>query len=225
MHKVDTTPIRILIVDDHTLVRESLKILLENESDIRVVGETGGNTDALAIAIREQPDVILLDLDLGGENAIDLLHALRRAGGQRSKVLILTGIRNFEKHCEAVHCGAVGVVLKDQASQTLIKALRKVHAGEVWLDRAMIAKIFSESTHRGGQQIQDPEIAKINMLTKREREIATLIAAGFPTKRIATRLFISEKTVSNHLSAIYNKLNVTSRLELALYASRHQLQE
>jgi two-component system, NarL family, nitrate/nitrite response regulator NarL len=222
MREAAINPIRILIVDDHTLVREGLKMLIENESDMLIVGEAGNSADALAISVREQPDVIVLDLDLGGEDAIDFLPALM-AGSEGSRVLILTGVKDLEKHRRAVHLGAVGVLLKDQAGQTLIKAIRKVYAGEVWLDRAIIAKILSDSARTDEQRRRDPKAAKLETLTKREREVIALVATGLTTKRIAERLFISEKTVSNHLTAIYNKLNLANRLELALYASRHRL--
>jgi two-component system, NarL family, nitrate/nitrite response regulator NarL len=222
MSEAEVKPIRILIVDDHTIVREGLRMLIENEPEMVIVGEAGNSADALAIAVREQPDVIVLDLDLGGEDAIGSLQALI-ASSERSRVLILTGVNDPEKHRRAVHLGAVGVLLKDQAGKTLIKAIRKVLAGEVWLERSMTAHILTDFTRADERRRNDPEAAKIETLTEREREVIALIAEGLTTKRIAERLFISEKTVSNHLTAIYNKLGVSSRLELAIYASRHGL--
>jgi DNA-binding NarL/FixJ family response regulator len=110
-----------------------------------------------------------------------------------------------------------------EAGKTLIKAIRKVLAGEVWLERSMTAHILTDFTRADERRRNDPEAAKIETLTEREREMIALIAEGLTTKRIAERLFIGEKTVSNHLTAIYNKLGVSSRLELAIYASRHGL--
>ena len=222
MREAVMKPIRILVVDDHTMVREYLRVLIENEPDMAIVGEAGNSADALAIAVREQPDVIVLDVNLSGEDAIDSLHALI-ASSEGSKVLILTGFNDPEKHRRAVHLGAVGVLLKDQEGKIFIKAIRKVHAGEVWLDRSMTAHILTDFTRAGERRRQDPEAAKIETLTEREREVIALVAEGLITKRIATRLFISEKTVSNHLTAIYDKLGVSNRLELAIYASRHGL--
>jgi two-component system nitrate/nitrite response regulator NarL len=215
-------PIRILVVDDHTMVREYLRVLIENEPDMAIVGEAGNSADALAIAAREQPDVIVLDLNLSGEDAIDSLRALI-ASSEGSRVLILTGFNDPEKHRRAVHLGAVGVLLKDQAGKTFIKAIRKVLAGEVWLERSMTADILTDFARADEHRRHDPEAAKIETLTEREREVIALVAEGLTTKRIAKRLFISEKTVSNHLTATYNKLGVSNRLELALYASRHGL--
>jgi two-component system, NarL family, nitrate/nitrite response regulator NarL len=210
MREAEINPIRILVVDDHVIVREGLRMLIENEPDMVIVGGAGNSADALAIAAREQPDVIVLDLDLGGEDAIDSLRALM-ASSEGSRVLILTGVNDPERHL-----GAVGVLLKDQAGKTLIKAIRKVHAGEVWFESSMIAHILTT-------RASDPEAARIETLTERERVVIALVAEGLTTRRIAERLFISEKTVSNHLGAIYHKLGVSSRLELSLYTSRHGL--
>jgi two-component system nitrate/nitrite response regulator NarL len=215
MREAEINPIRILVVDDHVIVREGLHMLIENEPDMVIVGGAGNSADALAIAAREQPDVIVLDLDLGGEDAIDSLRALM-ASSEGSRVLILTGVNDPERHRRAGHLGAVGVLLKDQAGKTLIKAIRKVHAGEVWFESSMIAHILTT-------RASDPEAARIETLTERERVVIALVAEGLTTRRIAERLFISEKTVSNHLGAIYHKLGVSSRLELSLYTSRHGL--
>lgn len=220
MHEELINPIRILIVDDHTMVREGLCLLIENEPDMAVVGEARTSAEALAIAARAQPDVVVLDLDLGGEDAVDSLGALKTRS-ERSRVLILTGIMDPERHRRAGQLGAVGLLLKDQAGKTLHKAIRKVHAGEVWFGRSMTADLFTSRT--GERQRGDPEAAKIATLTEREREVMVLVAEGLATKRIAERLSISDKTVSNHLTAIYDKLGVSNRLALALYAFRHGL--
>lgn len=214
-------PIRILLIDDHELVREGLRMVIENQPNMLVVGEAGNSAAARAAAAREQPDIILLDLDLGGENSLDSLHELISVSG-RSRVLVLTGVRDPEMHRRAVHLGAVGILLKDQAGKTLIKAINKVYAGEVWLDRSMTASIISDFTHTDKQK-NHREAEKISSLTEREREVVALIVEGLSSKRIAERLFISEKTVSNHLTAIYNKLGLSTRLELAMYAARHGL--
>jgi two-component system nitrate/nitrite response regulator NarL len=214
--------IRILIVHNHTVVREGLCMLIANDLEMVVVGEAENSADALAIAARERPDVILVDLDLGAEDAIDSLSALI-ASTQGSRMLILTGTRDPEQHCLAVRLGAAGVFLKDQAGKILIKAIRKVHAGEAWLDRSMTAKVLTEFAHAGTHRRNEPEAAKIETLSARERQVITLVAEGLKTKQIAERLFISEKTVGNHLTTIYHKLDVSNRLELALYACRHKL--
>jgi two-component system, NarL family, nitrate/nitrite response regulator NarL len=212
-------PIRILLIDDHELVREGLRMLIENQPNMLVVGEAGNSSDARAAAAREQPDIILLDLDLAGENSLDSLREIISVSG-KSRVLVLTGVRDPEMHRRAVHLGAVGILLKDQAGKTLIKAINKVDAGEVWLDRSMTASIINDFTHTDKQK-NPREAEKISSLTEREREVVALIVEGLASKRIAERLFISEKTVSNHLTAIYSKLGLSTRLELAMYAARH----
>jgi two-component system nitrate/nitrite response regulator NarL len=220
MPEAEIKPIRILLVDDHTVVREGLRMLIENEADMVVVGEAGTSADALAAAGREQPDVIVLDLALGGEDSVDSLPALM-ACSVGSKVLILTGVNDPERHRRAVRLGAVGLLLKDQAGKIFTKAIRKVHAGEAWLDHSMMADILTSFTRAGERRKPDAEAAKIETLTRREREVSALAAEGLSTKRIAERLSISEKTVSNHLAEIYQKLGISNRVELAIYASRH----
>lgn len=212
--------IRIVLIDDHAIVREGLRMVIENQPDMVVVGEASNRVESLALVSQHQPDIIILDLDLGTEIAVGFIREMI-ACCERARILILTGVQKTEMHRRAVQLGAVGVLMKDQAGKTLIKAIRKVHEGEVWLDRSITASVLADLTRT--KQARDTEEYKISSLTERERQIIALIAEGFATKQIAQRLFISEKTVSNHLTAIYDKLGVTSRLELAIYASKHGL--
>jgi two-component system nitrate/nitrite response regulator NarL len=212
--------IRVLIVDDHTVLCEALCMLLESQPGITVVGTATNGTGALDLAAREQPDIILLDLNLGGENALDHLPKLH-ATARGARVIILTGVDNPELHQQAVRLGAMGLVLKEQASATLFKAVECVHAGEVWLERAMLARVLGQMT-RGSQQ-PDPEATKLPTLTKRERDVLALIGQGRRTREIAARLCISEITVRHHLTSIFNKLGVSDRLELVIYAYKHGL--
>ncbi|HSQ21059.1 MAG TPA: response regulator transcription factor, partial [Blastocatellia bacterium] len=131
----ESQPIKVLVIDDHVIVRAGLRMLIDNHDGMIVVGEAGNRVDALDAAAREQPDIILLDLDIGGESGLDFLRELiTTAPGAR--ILVLTGVRDPEAHRRAVHLGAMGLVLKDKAAEVLIKAIEKVHAGEVWLDRS-----------------------------------------------------------------------------------------
>ena len=215
-------PIRILIVDEHPIVRAGLRMLLENQPRMTVVGEAGSRGDAVAVAGREQPDMILLDLDLGAENGLDFLPELLSVAAT-AQVLVLTGIRDSEVHQRAVRLGAKGVVLKEKTADVLIKAMEKVHAGEAWLDRSTVSKVLARMSKAGEANGRDPEAAKIATLTARERDVIALVARGLGTKQIAEHLFISEKTVRNHLASIYSKLEVSYRLELAIYAYNHGL--
>jgi len=215
-------PIRILLVDDHVIVRAGLRMLIENHKGMVVVGEAGTGIDALEIAGREKPQVILLDLDMGKESGLDFLRELLDATAG-ARVVVLTGVRDPEAHRRAVHLGATGLVLKDKAAEVLTKAIEKVHAGEVWLDRSLTASVLSEMSHAVQTRKADPEAEKVGSLTSREREIVGLVCEGLKNKQIADRLFISEATVRNHLTSILSKLELSDRFEVALYAYRQHL--
>jgi two-component system, NarL family, nitrate/nitrite response regulator NarL len=212
-------PVRVLIVEDHAIVRAGLGMLLGTRTAITVVGEAADCASAVAAAGREQPDIVLLDLDLGGVLALDSLKDLR-AAAPGARVLILTGAGDPELHQLAVTRGASGLVLKQHAAETLLKAIEKVHAGEVWFGRSLMAATLSRA-HEVAKP--DPESAKIATLTRREREIIALIGEGLNNRHIAARLFISETTVRHHLTSIFAKLEVGDRLELVIYAFRHGL--
>jgi len=215
-------PIRIVVIDDHVIVRAGLRMLIDNHEGMTVVGEAGTRIDALAITANEQPDIILLDLDIGGESGLDFLRELLAAATQ-ARVLVLTGVRDPKAHRRAVLLGAMGLVFKDKAAEVLIKAIEKVHAGEVWLDRSLTASVLSEMSQADKTRKADPDDAKIGSLTSREREIVGLVCEGLKNKQIADRLFISEATVRNHLTSILSKFDLSDRFELALYAYRHHL--
>jgi DNA-binding NarL/FixJ family response regulator len=216
-------PIRILVIDDHVIVRAGLRILIENHEDMIVVGEAGTRTDALAIAAREQPDIILLDLDMGGESGLDFLRELL-ASARGTRVVVLTGVRDPEAHRRAIHLGAMGLVLKDKAAEVLIKAIEKVYNGEAWLDRSLTASVLSEMSRENGSGTKvDRDAEKVASLTDREREIVRLVCQGLKNKQIGDRLFISDATVRNHLTSILSKLELSDRFELALFAYRHHL--
>lgn len=213
--------IRVLIVDDHAVVRAGLRMLIESQPGLTVVGEAGNGAEALAAA-REQPDIILLDLALGEDNALDFLPKLL-ATAPRARVLILTGMHDPELHRRAARLGAVGLVFKEQAPETLLKAIEKVHAGEVWLERTMTASLLSEMAYAGETRQAYPEAPRIAALTGQERKVIALLGEGLKNREIAERLFIREVTVRHHLTAIFDKLGVTDRLELLVYAYRHGL--
>jgi DNA-binding NarL/FixJ family response regulator len=216
-----TTPsIRILLVDDHTLVREGVRMLIEGQPDLVLVGEAWDRAGALEAVERERPHVVLLDLDLGAESGIDLVREIV-ALGDDTRVLVLTGVRDPEMQRRAVQEGALGVVAKEKAAAVLLSAIRKVHAGEAWVDRSMVGALLREA--RPARVRENPEAARIASLTPREREIVELVAQGNGTARLAAQLGINEKTVRNHLVSIYAKLGVSDRLELAIYAGRHGL--
>jgi len=222
MSESSIKPIRVLIVDDHAILRKGLRMLIEDQPTMTVIGEAENYAETMEVVSREQPEIILLDLDLGGKNGLDFLPELLSLSA-RTRVIIYTGVRDPEMHHRAIALGAMGLVLKEQASEVLVKAIEKVHAGEIWIDRTTMARVLTRMSRSQQEKKDDPEAAKIAALTEREKEITTLVAQGLNRKQIAERLFISEATVRNHLTSILNKLDVSDRLELAFYAYRHGL--
>jgi len=212
-------PIRILIVDDHAVVRAGLRMLIDQNPAMKVIGLAGNRSEALALAASEQPNLIVLDILLGDEDGLTILPELREVA-KDARVLVLTGLRGSENQRRAMLSGAMGVVLKEHAAEVLLKAIHKVHQGEVWLDRALMGSVLDQMTQ--GPET-DLEEAKIASLTHREREVVVLIAEGLKNKQIGQRLFITETTVTHHLSSIFSKLEVSDRLELVIYAFAHKL--
>ena len=214
-------PIRIMIIDDHAVVRTGLRMLIEQDQTMSVVAMTGSRDDALRLAASERPDIIVLDLILGEEDGLAFLPELCETS-PNSRVLVLTGVQAPETHRTAIRRGAMGIVLKQQAAELLLKAIKKVYEGEVWIDRTMMGTVLDEA-RTGRREDQNPEAAKIASLTPREREVVALISEGLKNKQIGERLFISETTVTHHLSSVYSKLGVSDRLELVIYALANKI--
>ena len=215
-------PIRILLMGGHTLTRAALRALLESRPELTVVDEVA-SCDDVSTAARERPDIILLDFDLSHRDRdCQFLPGLRSAA-KGARVLILTDMCDTKMHQQAVRLGAMGLVLKDRPAEDLIKAIQKVHAGEVWVDRSIMASVLLEMM--GGREPKkvNPEAAKIARLTEREREVVTLVGEGLKNKQLAKRLHLSETTVRHHLTSIFNKLDLSDRCQLVIYAYRHGL--
>lgn len=220
MNETDGKTIRILIIDDHELVRAGLRMLVESRPGLEVVGEAGAANEALDHARRAQPDIILLDLDLGGRNGLELLSDLRLAAAA-ARVLIVTGSRDTTVHARAVRMSAMGIVQKEKSADLLLKAIEKVYEGEVWFDRTVIGSVLFDMA-RGGEEKERAD-ETIAALTARELEIIEMLCRGIKNKEIAVRLLIKESTVSHHLTNIFNKLKVSNRLELVMFAFSHRL--
>ena len=219
-----TPPIRVFLIDDHRSILWGLKRLIESaKPGMEVAGSATNCTEALERLDKAAPDVILLDLDLGNENGLDGIPQL--IARSQAKILVLTGLRDQSVHDKAVLAGARGVVEKEASAATILTAITKVHEGELWLDRAAASRIFVEFSRKGAAQAADPEREKISALTEREREIVAVTAAnaGATARTIAEMLHISEHTLHNHLTSIYDKLGVANRLELFAYAHKHGL--
>jgi two-component system nitrate/nitrite response regulator NarL len=214
--------IGVLIIDDHLVVRTALRALLEKQPGMVVVGEASNKNEAVALASREQPEIVVLDLCLKEENGLDLIPELL-AAAEESKIIILTGVTDPEEHQKAIRQGAMGVVSKEVSADLLIKAIERVHAGELWLNRHMTATLVKELRRERASVPSAPEEDATTQLTCREREIIGLIGEGLKNKQIAGRLCISEATVRHHLTSILRKLEVSDRLELLIFAYRHNL--
>ena len=213
--------IRILIVDDQLVVREGLRMLIENHPGTKVIAMASTRSEALDILARDTCDLIILDLELGGYSAVSFIPQLREAA-RNSRVLVLTGSRDSAIHQKAAQLGAMGVVLKEDAADLLLKAIEKVYKGEAWLDRVTLGNLLFQMSNQNKEPL-DPRVQKISSLTDRELQVIALIAEGLKNRQIAERLFISPTTVTHHLSSIYSKLGVSDRLELVIYAFANKL--
>ena len=207
-------PIRIVIVDDHTMLREGLKSILTLEDDLEVVADADSARDAASIVGNTKPHVVLLDLRMPGVGGLDVIGPIHEAS-PRSKVLILTASDDRRDHVAALTQGARGIIMKDSAADTLVTAIRAVHNGQAWVDREITGTLLEELANRGNPEGPDAEGPS---LTARESEIVDLVISGCRNREISEKLTISEKTVKAHLSNIFAKLGVRDRLELAIYA-------
>jgi DNA-binding NarL/FixJ family response regulator len=222
MTMTDEKPIRVLLVDDHKIIRDGLRDLIESRDGMAVVGDAGNRADALSLAAREKPDVVILDLDLGTDSGLTLIPELRKASAA-SSIIVLTGLRDVAKRDKAMDLGAKGVVLKEEGATELLSAIEKVHrTGDYWLEAGAARRLLE----RRVRDNSDPEAVKIGTLTEREREIIALVGEGLENKEIAERLrpVVAEPTVRNNLSVIYDKLDIKGgRLGLLVYAYKHGL--
>lgn len=209
--------IRIVIADDHPIFRDGLRKLLSLEEDFRVVAEARDGKEVLEVLEEHQPDILLLDLKMPGLDGLTALQKLQNSR-TKTKVIVLTASEDKNQFVQAMKFGTCGIVLKQTATELLIKSIRKVHAGEIWLDShttAAVMRQFSSPMESVPLGSRDRDRSP---LSQREREIVVLVAQGFKNKEMAEKMFISEQTVKNHLHNIFDKLGVSDRLELALYA-------
>ncbi len=212
-------PIRVFLLGDHAVIRSALRLLVESQRGLRVIGE-GPCREALTAA-RLQPDVLVADSESQVEDHADLLQRLL-AAAPGLRILVLTSVRDPDFHTRLLRAGAAGVLLKEEPAEKLLKAIQKVHQGEIWLDRATVSRVLDQAL-RPQEHPQGRDYNAAKLLTEREREIVTLVGEALSNKQIAGRLFISHATVRHHLTSIFGKLGVANRLELLRYAFRHGL--
>jgi two-component system, NarL family, nitrate/nitrite response regulator NarL len=217
MQLVESKTITVFLVDDHKTVLWGLERLIESASpSMRVVGMAGNCEELLAKLPTTMPDVILLDLDLGGTSSLGCLEKLAKHAS--AKVLIFTGSNDPAVHQQAVVRGARGVVHKQVAADVLLRAIEKVHQGEIWLDSIILGRVMATLSNTDKKAT---ETSKLDTLTAKERQIVATVVEekGARNKIIADKLCMSEHTLRNHLTAIYDKLQVAGRMELYLYAT------
>lgn len=224
MHASPRRPIRVMLVDDHRTVLWGLAKLIDGEMPrMQVVGKATSGAAAIELAAETLPDVAVLDLDLAGESGADLIPRL--VNGHGTRVLVLTGMRDTKLHETSILRGACGLVLKQEPAETLLKAIEKVHEGQLWLDRATTGRIFIGLSRPKREPAEARGEANLDSLTARERDVVRQMveAPGADNRTLAARLQMGEHTLRNHLSRIYDKLGVPNRLELYVYAQRQGL--
>ena len=212
--------IRIVIADDHLLVRDGLRRLLELETDFAVVGEAADGVEALEKAKALTPDVLVLDLAMPRMNGLEVLRGMGELV-EEVRTILLTASIEREETVDALRLGARGVVLKECAAQVLFKCIHAVMQGEFWVGQDRIGDLLRMLRQIERESSQGPSPA--STLTRREREVIAAVVDGASNKDIGKAFGLSEQTVKNHLSHIYDKLGVSNRLELALYAVHHRL--
>jgi len=218
------TPIRVLLVDDHRCILWGLEKLVQSGMPaMEVAGAATSCAEAFGLLDSVRPDIILLDLDLGKESGLETIAQFRARSSAR--ILVLTALADKALHGQAIIAGASGVVETVAPVDTILTAISKVDQGQLWIDRTTVGRIFAELAARGPERPADPEQVRIASLTARERQIVAVLShqVGVPACTIAGMLHISEHTLRNHLTAIYNKLGVSGRLALFAYAQRHGL--
>lgn len=220
--------IRIVVADDHPIFRDGLCKLLALEEDFEVVAQASDGRQVLDVLQQHAPDILLLDLKMPGLDGLATLQRLQ-AVKNKTRVIVLTASDDKNEFVQAMKLGTSGIVLKQTATELLIKSIRKVHAGEIWLDSHTTAAVIRQfvAAEDAPPPSSVPQSAnrerERSPLSQREREIVALVAQGFKNKEMAEKMFISEQTVKNHLHNIFDKLGVSDRLELALYAIHNSL--
>jgi len=217
------SPIRIVIADDHPIFRDGLRRLLEAESGLKVIGEACDGAEAVKLARNLKPDILLLDLSMPRMPGLEALKDLSTGTGANGvRVILLTAAAEKHQIVEALQLGARGVVLKDSATQLLLKSIHTVMTGEYWVGRESVSNLVQYLRTLVQSSGEDAKQRKFG-LTPRELEIVSAVVAGYSNREIAEYFKISEDTVKHHLSNIFDKLGVSTRLELALFAVNQSL--
>ncbi|MEU9830454.1 response regulator transcription factor [Streptosporangium sp. NPDC048047] len=217
-------PIRVLIVDDHALIRRSLEMALSTETDIEVVGEASDGQEAVELADRLTPDVMLMDVRMPRRSGIEATREIK-ASVPSTRIIMLTVSDEEEDLFEAIKAGATGYLLKNVQLDEVPEAVRGVHEGQSLINPAMAAKLITEFANMSRKEAERPPQLPVPRLTDREMEVLRLVAKGMNNREIAKQLFIAENTVKNHVRNILDKLQLHSRMEAVVYAVRERMLE
>lgn len=208
--------IQVFIADDHLIVREGIKALLNTEADIEVIGDTGDGKSAVDEVARLKPDVVLMDLIMPGMDGIEAIGHIKK-NQPDARILVLTSFATDDMVFPSLQAGALGFLLKDSPPEMLVDGIRQVHSGESWLHPKVARKVLQELTKTNEEKTAGSD------LTNRELDVLRLLAQGFSNQEIADQLVLSEATVRTHVSHILKKLHLASRTQAALYALRKGL--
>jgi two-component system nitrate/nitrite response regulator NarL len=218
--------IRVLVADPYPIVLEGLRRVFADHPEITIVGEATDGAEAIEKAVALEPDVVLMDIKLPRVDGLTVLRSIQTRA-PKTKVLLFASPEHREEFVEAMKLGCSGVLQKDVATPLIEKSIRKVFAGEIWLDSNTTAAVMRKFATPGESSAAGPGNGKTPreraQLSQREREIIILIAQGYKNKEIAEKMFITEQTVKNHLHNVFDKIGVSDRLELALYAIHNSL--
>ncbi len=222
---MSTTPIRVLIADGHPIVLEGLRQVLNQQASIQVVGEATDGMETIEKTVSLDPDVVMMDLRMPRVDGLTVLRSIHTRA-PRTKVILFSGTDNKDEFVEAMKLGCSGILSKESSVSLIERSITKVHAGEIWLDSnttAAVIRQFASPTEFPVPQSNGKSPRERAQLSQREREIIILIAQGYKNREIAEKMFITEQTVKNHLHNVFDKLGVSDRLELALYAIHNSL--
>ena len=223
--EVDVVPIKIIIADDHALLRQGIRNVLELEDDLTVIGEAGDGEQAVEQAVELMPDILLLDINMPKMNGLEVI---KRVVEKQSKVrIIVLTIHDDENYViEVIKAGAVGYLLKAIEPGMLVKAIRSVHEGESFIYPTLAKKLFGEISRQHTKHLENIKIAerpKEERLSYREIEVLEMVCKGFSNQEVAKHLFLSEKTVKNHLTNVFRKIGVADRTQAVLYAIKNKI--
>ncbi len=222
---MSTVPIRVLIADGHPIVLEGLRSVLSHYPGIEIVGEATDGMEAIDKTVHIDPDIVLTELKLPRMDGLTVLRSIQTRA-PRSKAILFASSENKDEFVEAMKLGCCGILLKDASTSLIEKSIQRVYAGEIWLDSNTTAAVIRQfaspsdfpAAHGNGKAARER-----TQLSQREREIIILISQGYKNKEIAEKMFITEQTVKNHLHNVFDKLGVSDRLELALFAIHNSL--